>query len=919
MFYRKHEGIELLNGFDTEKNLTTFLKWTGLALLALLAIGSRIDGSVILHAGRYTVTHSGVMQGKYTAIAISPHKIRSTYRSDYHLRTPREIQIKFSINGGDNEAPAGRNHLLVINSSETMTFTFGKFRSDGLSKNTGGAKKYLKKDSRVVIRLDMKHVIAEMNRLGYFRTFDGTKIKKSDFKGVYIAGNTLPLSWDFQKLPGEPRFTLHDSANSGIFKVALLFRKNLYLGHSQPRVRTWILSANISRYPRFSSGSVLSEALYNESLEEMVEDIRPDGAFMAGAMWPGVWTRDVSYSGLLSLAILDPDAVKASLLDKVRDDRIIQDTGTGGSWPVSSDRMVWTLAAWEVYKVTGDKVWLKKAYDIARNSAMDDLHTLVDPTTGMFHGESTFLDWREQTYPRWMDPKDIFQSEDLGTNAVQYETYRTLAKMAEVLGSSPVLYNKIAERIKEGINKYLWIPGKGYYGQYLYGPVYPVLSPRSESLGEALCVLFGIADSARAAKVVRNTPVTEFGITCIYPQIPDIPPYHDNAVWPFVESYWAWASSEVGNMNSVSRSIGAIYRAAALFLTNKENMVASTGDFLGTQLSSDRQLWSVAGDLSLVYRVLFGMRFHSDALGFAPCVPHGFGGAMKLDGVVYRKSTLSISIKGYGDIVKWMAIDGKRLSGDVIPANLIGKHSISIVMADIIEKKRGIDLRPVHFSPETPQAELSGSQLKWKPVKGAADYAIYENGVEIGRSKRNRYRIDVKKGYGEYQVMAVTGTGMESFLSKPLTVADGIPVVMVQAENNGGIDTSGKMSGHTGSGYVRLDLRHPDSPVYKVKVQTGGLYVVDVRYANGSGPINTNNKCAIRTLEVDSHAVGPVVMPQRGAGDWENWGYSNPIRVQLSKGVHSLSISYNSHDRNMNGKTNTALVDAIRLTMISKR
>ena len=29
--------------------------------------------------------------------------------------------------------------------------------------------------------------------------------------------------------------------------------------------------------------------------------------------------------------------------------RIVQDTGSGGAWPVSTDRMVWLLAAWEVY------------------------------------------------------------------------------------------------------------------------------------------------------------------------------------------------------------------------------------------------------------------------------------------------------------------------------------------------------------------------------------------------------------------------------------------------------------------------------------------------------------------------------------------------------------------------------------------
>lgn len=915
---RKHKGIELLIVVDTEKHLASFLTITVLALLASLSLGGKANGQVLLHSGRYTVTASKVVQGNDTATAISADEIESNYRSDYHFRTPKEIQIKFSINGRDNEAPAGENHLLVIGSSTTQTFTFGKFAKGVASSGKAEAKEYLKKDAKITIRLDMTGVLAEMNNLGYYKTYDGNEVPRSDFKGVYVAGNTLPLSWDFHKLPEEPRFALHDSDNTGIYKVTILFRKEQYPGQSRPKLRKWILSKNVSMYPRYSSGSVLSEALYNMSLEEMVEDVRPDGAFMAGAMWPGVWTRDVSYSGLLSLAIIDPDAVKTSLLKKVKDDRIIQDTGTGGSWPVSSDRMVWTLAAWEVYKVTGDRTWLEEAYRIARNSAMDDLHTLVDPATGLFRGESTFLDWREQTYPRWMEPKDIFESEDLGTNAVQYETYQILAKMADALGQSPALYLKTSRRIKEGINKYMWVRGKGHYGQYRYGRNFCALSPRSESLGEALCVLFGVAGRSRAEEVLRNTPVTEFGATCIFPQTPGIPPYHDNAVWPFVESYWAWASSAVGNMASARRAVSAVYRAAAFFLTNKENMVATTGDYLGTQIDSDRQLWSVAGDLALVYRVLFGMRFHQHSLGFAPCIPEGFGGTISLDNFAYRKSILSITIKGYGDRVVSMALDGKHQSEDAIPDNLVGKHSVTIMMSHAGEKKQGVNLLPVYFAPGTPQPLLDGSELKWKPVKGATYYSIYRNGNKIAAVDQDHYPVVAKTGFYEYQVTAVAKNSLESFLSKPIAVVRNDPVVVVQAESNSD-SVENKFGGYTGKGYVKLDLQHPDSPVYRIRIQTGGFYSIDVRYANGSGPINTSNKCAIRTLEVDRHAVGPVVMPQRGAGDWESWGYSNVIHVHLTGGIHDLSLSFDKHDRNMNGKTNTALVDAIRLTMISKR
>src|SRR5690606_29578813 len=151
--------------------------------------------------------------------------------------------------------------------------------------------------------------------------------------------------------------------------------------------------------------------------------------------------------------------------------KIIQDTGTGGAYPVSTDRMIWAVAAWEIYKATGDMDWLQNAFIIIKNSIEDDIKNAYDPETGLVKGESSFLDWREQTYPEWMQPADIFESECLGTNAVHFQANIILAKMAEVLNKTEIQYKHlaIAQKIKKGINEYLWMPEKGYYGQYLYG------------------------------------------------------------------------------------------------------------------------------------------------------------------------------------------------------------------------------------------------------------------------------------------------------------------------------------------------------------------------------------------------------------------------------------------------------------------
>lgn len=51
-------------------------------------------------------------------------------------------------------------------------------------------------------------------------------------------------------------------------------------------------------------------------------------------------------------------ACMKSLQARVRNGEVEQDTGTGGSWPISSDRVVWCIAAWEAYCLTGDGDWL---------------------------------------------------------------------------------------------------------------------------------------------------------------------------------------------------------------------------------------------------------------------------------------------------------------------------------------------------------------------------------------------------------------------------------------------------------------------------------------------------------------------------------------------------------------------------------
>jgi hypothetical protein len=512
-----------------------------------------------------------------------------------------------------------------------------------------------------------------------------------------------------------------------------------------------------------------------------------------------------------------------------------------------------------------------------------------------------------------MQPADIYSSENLGTNAVHYQANRVLSQMSELLhdGPSVIKYKKIADRIKKGINAYLWLPKSGYYGQYLYGRNYQILSPRSEALGEALTVLFDIADSSKQQQIISHTPITPFGISCIYPQIPGIPPYHNNAVWPFVQTYWLWAAAKAGNEKAAMESISAIYRPAALFLTNKENFVAENGDFSGTQINSSNMLWSLSGNISIIHHVIFGIQFMTNGILFQPFVPIALQGKRSLDNFACREAILNIKMEGYGNKIAAFYIDGKRADKAFFPYSLKGSHTIRIVLANNQLAGNGIHEVENAFTPATPTITRTTDTLYWQPVAGAKYYDILRNGISFQHTELTSIQVK-ENGYADYQVIAVDEHGFGSFASEPVVVlAPGLEQSYEIEQYAGKSGLAYK--GYTGDGFVETTREANTAVVIPVTVTHTGLYTIDIRYANGNGPVNTENKCAVRSLLVNGKLSGTLVMPQRGKGEWSNWGYSNPVKVRLDKGRNQVSISFAAFNENMNGEINQAMLDNLRV------
>jgi hypothetical protein len=875
-----------------------------IVLIMMVLMSCKKKSEILYQSPEFTVYSDKVVQGIFTAHLESDVKIASNYRSLVYENYSRLIVFKFSINEKDNEKPTGGEHWIVIGENEHQSPVIAFGSANEVIPADPGTKLPVNYD--FTFRLDMNPVLKQFAEKGYYETFDGTRIAKTDFKAVYIAGGSKPLSWDLVNL-AENNFDLKDSDGDGIYEITL--RLNPF-DEKDIQPKSWELSQDISMKASYTSDQPIVDALFKLSLEEARLNIEPDSTLRTGSKWGGVWTRDVSYSTLLAFAYHEPEVARISLMKKVKRKRIIQDTGSGGAWPVSTDRTTWSLAAWEIYKVTGDLEWLKTAFEIIKNTLDDDVKTIQSLNTGMNRGESSFLDWREQTYPKWMSNMDIYMSENLGTNAVHFQANIILAEMAKILGEPGEEYVKRAKEIKSGMNSYLWMADKGYYGQYLYGRSSMILSPRFEALGEAHTVLFGIADTERAKSIIENSPLTAFGTTCIYPQIPGIPPYHNNAVWPFVQAFWNLAAAKAGNETALVHGLASIYRAGVLFLTNYENFVAQNGDYVGTEINSDRMLWSMAGNLAMVHRVFIGMDFETNGIRFQPVIPKVYGGTRTLSNFSYRKAKLSITVKGYGNQIDSFTLDGKT-SEDFFPADLSGEHTIEIVMRnnDFLPSK--INLVENKFSLTNPQVRLNGSKLIWDAIPGALAYNIYQNGQLLKTISENSFELNIND-FAEYSLTALDKENIESFSSEPILIYKDSDKKLFETESFVA-KSELPYTNYSGDGFVEISSTKNREIIMNIDVPESGNYLLDCRYANGTGPWNTDNNCGIRSIYIKSSYSGVWVFPQRGTNEWSDWGYSNIIEAKLEKGKNQLIIRFEDWNINMDGEINDALLDFVRV------
>ncbi|MGH8183091.1 MAG: Six-hairpin glycosidase-like protein [Rhodanobacteraceae bacterium] len=572
----------------------------------------------------------------------------------------------------------------------------------------------------------------------------------------------------------------------------------------------------------------------------------PCNCFVAGAKWPYVWTRDVSYSIDLGLWRYDAARARTSLLFKLSGMRAkgvpqgpasgrlypMQDTGSGGSWPVSTDRIVWFLAARHLLDGTSidgrtfaDKVWRA----LTDTLAQDRVYTF-DARLGLYRGETSFLDWREQTYPEWTKDNVVFiaQSFALSTNVLHYEALRLAARMATRRHDPRATrYAAHAGALKAAINQHFWRPDRGMYMSYIGGNGLPVEA--YDLLGLSLAITSGVADAERARASLAHYSAWPAGSPVIWPERADQPIYHNRAIWPFVSAYALRAARKLDDPALIAFEVKSLMRGAALAGSNMENYSLITqathvddGKLGGPVVDSPRQLWSVAGYLDMVTEGVFGLEADGSVEPELPTslVPMLFG----------ERKQITLQLAGRRITLERPAtLDGNLLVADTTKR---AGSDTTVTLKAITVPAIPLRTNAPMYAPATPaEPTVARDGDTWRVHAARGRSVLYMNGRQFG-SIGIEWTVP-RQARLCFRVASVAGDGIESLPSQQTCVGD--------------------VASLTGDW-----PRTWSTPV-------GGRFRVWLDYDNDHGPINTGITAAAKRLIVRCGNAPartfPLVMP----------------------------------------------------------
>ena len=652
--------------------------------------------------------------------------------------------------------------------------------------------------------------------------------------------------------------------------------------------------------------------------------VQAHSVYETGADWNQVWTRDIAYAAYLGLPGLDPQRVRRSLELKVSPlksggrPQIVQDTGSGGSYPVSSDRVVWALGAWALSPLltkAARVAFEEKALAALKNSLELDRQVLWEPADGLYRGEQSFLDWRAQSYPCWMAEAvaEIGASKALCTNLLHLHALEWTAALCETHGVRRAQrYRSWAAQLRESIAETFWQPESAYPAAFILGAPYCTPSAQRSLLAESLASLMGVAPKG-ALSSLSNYPMGGLAPPVLWPQDRHQPIYHNRGSWPFVTALTLLTARKENNPALFEHCLDALVRGAALSGSNMEclewqhlNHRDAPGQ-PGPIMSSRRQLWSVAGYMGAIIRGLFGLEIGDRGLRMRPFVSRAIqrrylgahGAELRGLSLWGKKINLVLEIGQKEDAAEGLldlqevCMDGQAVAGWIVPETLPDGATLSAKLSAARPTRGALHIvaNGPHYGPAAPELKLihaeEGAQLGWQ-VEPGCHCELWRQKHKIAEMRQISGRLPLT-ARGSYLAIAIDqSTGLRSRLSRAVDFNERVLQV-------------GAADMVSWGGYWQVEPRPHyaawGEPEHRLALQAfkpprDGSYGLRLTYANGCGPVETGICAGSKWLWLSQAGRVlrrcPVLLPQLGQENWARVGQSAWVEL----GWLSSELSY---------------------------
>lgn len=563
-------------------------------------------------------------------------------------------------------------------------------------------------------------------------------------------------------------------------------------------------------------------------------------------------TSDDMYDAIgLTLAYTDPELSMSMLKEKVKDGVI---GGTDNKfYPAFNNRLSWAAAAWRVYLVTGDKEWLKYAYDVSVATFEQEQEIAYYKRDWLVRGCSSDYTPLVESLPEWMENNDVYSIFTLSNNAEIAQALSCMAEMASELGQENTRYANLAHDLVAAVNENLWNEGHGQYTSLIYGQSCSLQAPCCDNRAQALAVLWGLADDDdRSTTLIEKTAITHNGINNIYPaRNHTTEPCLNEMSWGLTQGLWNLAAAHVDNDNALRRGLAALYRAQALYST----LFINEG-------TANLDITSAISNVAMTHRLMAGLKFDAEGIEFAPVVPAFFSGDKHLDGFMYRGATLNITVKGTGHDVDKVELDGKAVNGTFIAASLLkGTHNIVIKMKEGRKAEQGVTITNKEMQvPAEPVVVWNGDSAHIYNFDHQLAYKLVIDGNITYTISDSTFAVPSNNTFTEMAVVAANKRCF-SYSSRPFIVGGSKFKYFLIAKEQ------------CDSDQITLHLNVPE----------GGDYMLSINYTSNE------TACDARIISANTHKQGVTLLS--GLNTDGVAGQSNLIHVDLLRNDNIITIS----------------------------